>query len=218
MRKRKPKPKHKHKQLMLSENERRHKHQNQPRHPPFCSNAQTRGIWNECFNWPDAANFLLLIDPLHKWRPNIWITILDTSLASCLCLKTKDFSHECVAKDVSSVVIQIWVYTAFRFHLQVIWWRNSEDWGEKLWRRIPQPRAALGVVSKLPAVLPSPKLNRSLRVYHISCYWMNVQVEPTRSNLASAMLNSKIRPRAVVGYGVNIFLPSPPNYVTRSPG
>ena len=24
--------------------------------------------------------------------------------------------------------------------------------------------------------------------------------------------------RAVVGYGVKIFLPSPPNYVTRSPG
>ena len=38
------------------------------------------------------------------------------------------------------------------------------------------------------------------------------------SNLASAMLNSKIRPRAVVGYGVKIFHPSPPNYVTRSPG
>ena len=32
------------------------------------------------------------------------------------------------------------------------------------------------------------------------------------------MLNSKIRPRAVVGYGVKIFHPSPPNYVTRSPG
>ena len=32
------------------------------------------------------------------------------------------------------------------------------------------------------------------------------------------MLNSKIRPRAVVGYGVKIFLPSPLNYVTRSPG
>ena len=47
---------------------------------------------------------------------------------------------------------------------------------------------------------------------------MNIQVDPTRSNLASAMLNSKIRPRAVVGYGVKIFLPSPPNYVTRSPG
>ena len=37
-------------------------------------------------------------------------------------------------------------------------------------------------------------------------------------NLASAMLNSKIRPRAVVGYGVKIFHLSPPNYVTRSPG
>ena len=27
-----------------------------------------------------------------------------------------------------------------------------------------------------------------------------------------------LRPRAAVGYGVKIFLPSPPNYVTRSPG
>ena len=47
---------------------------------------------------------------------------------------------------------------------------------------------------------------------------MNIQVDPTRSNLVSAMLNSKIRPRAVVGYGVKIFHPSPPNYVTKSPG
>ena len=27
-----------------------------------------------------------------------------------------------------------------------------------------------------------------------------------------------LSPRAVVGYGVKILLPSPPNYVTRSPG
>ena len=47
---------------------------------------------------------------------------------------------------------------------------------------------------------------------------MNIEVDPTRSKLASAMLNSKIRPRAVVRYGVKIFFPSPPNYVTRSPG
>ena len=47
---------------------------------------------------------------------------------------------------------------------------------------------------------------------------MNIQVNSTSSNLASAMLNSKIRPRAVVGYGVKTFHPSPPNYVTRSPG
>ena len=44
---------------------------------------------------------------------------------------------------------------------------------------------------------------------------MNIQVDPTRSNLASAMMNSKIRPRAVVVYGVKIFPPSPPNYVTN---
>ena len=47
---------------------------------------------------------------------------------------------------------------------------------------------------------------------------MNTQVDPTSSNLSSAMLNSKIRPRVVVGYGVKTFHPSPPNYVTRSPG
>ena len=47
---------------------------------------------------------------------------------------------------------------------------------------------------------------------------MNIQVDPTSSNLAFAMLNSKIRPRAVVGYGVKIFHPIPPNYVTKSPG
>ena len=47
---------------------------------------------------------------------------------------------------------------------------------------------------------------------------MNIKVDPTGSNAASAMLNSKIRPRAVVGYGIKIFHPSPPNYVTRSPG
>ena len=46
---------------------------------------------------------------------------------------------------------------------------------------------------------------------------MNIQVDLTSSNLASAMFNSKIMPRAVVGYGVKIFHPSPPNYVTRSP-
>ena len=47
---------------------------------------------------------------------------------------------------------------------------------------------------------------------------MNIQVDSTSSNLASAMLNWKIRPGAVVGYGVKIFHLSPPNYVTRSPG
>ena len=48
---------------------------------------------------------------------------------------------------------------------------------------------------------------------------MNIQSKLDElSNLASAMLNSKIRPRAVVGYGVKIFHPSPPNYVPRSPG
>ena len=43
------------------ENERRHEQQNQPRHPPFCSDAQTRGIWSDCFNWPGVQNFLVLM-------------------------------------------------------------------------------------------------------------------------------------------------------------
>ena len=47
---------------------------------------------------------------------------------------------------------------------------------------------------------------------------MNIQEDPTSSNLAFAMLNSKIRPRPVVGYSVKIFHPIPPNYVTKSPG
>ena len=31
---------------------------NQPHRPPFnfCSNVQTRRIWNECFNWPDTGS------------------------------------------------------------------------------------------------------------------------------------------------------------------
>ena len=88
--------------------------------------------------------------------------------------------------------------------------------GKKNFNAVSHKRAAFVVVSKLPAAFP--KLSRSFRVYHISCYWMNIQVDSMSSNLASAMLNSKIRPCAVVGYGVKIFHPSPPNYITRSPG
>jgi len=101
------------------------------------------------------------------------------------------------------------------------WWSGDVIWrtGKKNFNAVsPQPRAALGVVSTLPAAFPLPKLNRSFRVYHISFYWMNIQVDTTSSNLASAMLNSKIRPRAVAGYGVKTPHPSPTNYVTRSPG
>ena len=36
---------------------------------------------------------------------------------------------------------------------------------------------------------------------------MNIQEDPTRSNLASAMLNSKIRPRAIVGTALKFFIP-----------
>ena len=36
--------------------------------------------------------------------------------------------------------------------------------------------------------------------------------------ILQGVLKQHLRPRAVVGYGVKFFLPSPPNYVTRSPG
>ena len=36
--------------------------------------------------------------------------------------------------------------------------------------------------------------------------------------ILQGVLKQHLRPRAVVRYGVKIFLPSPPNYVTRSPG
>ena len=36
--------------------------------------------------------------------------------------------------------------------------------------------------------------------------------------ILQGVLKEHLLPRAVVGYGVKIFLPSPPNYVTRSPG
>ena len=36
--------------------------------------------------------------------------------------------------------------------------------------------------------------------------------------ILQGVLKQHLRPRAVVGYGVKIFLPSPPNYVNRLPG
>ena len=36
--------------------------------------------------------------------------------------------------------------------------------------------------------------------------------------ILQGVLKQNLRPCAVVGYGVKIVLPSPPNYVTRSPG
>ena len=50
---------------------------------------------------------------------------------------------------------------------------------------------------------------------------VKVEVELTRSALATAtVLNSKqhLRSRAVVGYGIKIFVPRPLHYITRSPG
>ena len=37
-------------------------------------------------------------------------------------------------------------------------------------------------------------------------------------DILQGVRKQRLRPRAVVGYGVEILLPSPPNYVSRSPG
>ena len=57
----------------------------------------------------------------------IWVTILYTSLASCLCFKTKDFSHECEAKDVSSIVIQIWAPFMQRVYEQLFYFKSRKN-------------------------------------------------------------------------------------------
>ena len=84
----------KHKQLILSENERRHKHQNQPRHPPFCSNAQTRRIWNERFNWPDVANFLVLMPCFVFTRRKVNASIKHKQLMLILSENERRHKHQ----------------------------------------------------------------------------------------------------------------------------
>ena len=50
----------------------------------------------------------MLIDPLHKWRLNLNNNI-HTSLASHSCENSFVLKHECEAKDVPSMVIQLLV-------------------------------------------------------------------------------------------------------------
>ena len=77
---------------LCCENERRRKHPNQPWRPPFCSNAQTRGILNECFNWPDVAHFAYFhttqanasISAKHKEKEKFWFLRLCVHLRLCL--------------------------------------------------------------------------------------------------------------------------------------
>ena len=53
-----------------------------------------------------SGKLLRIIDPLHKWRLNLnnntWYILRLT-----LMFKTKKFPHECEAKNVPSIVIQI---------------------------------------------------------------------------------------------------------------
>ena len=52
-------------------------------------------------------------------------------------------------------------------YLQVIWWRNSEDWEENFKRRIPQPRAALNVIFEFN--------NAKARLDLVGSKWMFIQ-------------------------------------------
>ena len=54
----------------------------------------------------DKPYLLMAIGSLHKWCLNL-NNNTHTSLASHSCFKTKEFSQECEAKDVPSIVIQI---------------------------------------------------------------------------------------------------------------
>ena len=49
-----------------------------------------------------------LIDSLHKWRLNL-NNNTHTSLASHSCENSFDLNHECEAKNVQSIVIQIYI-------------------------------------------------------------------------------------------------------------
>ena len=54
------------------------------------------------------ARLWWFIDPLHKWRLHLNNNTY-TSLASHSCKKSFVLKHEYEAKDVSSIVIQIWM-------------------------------------------------------------------------------------------------------------
>ena len=97
-------------------------------------------------------------------------------------------------------------------YYQVIWWRNSEDWDETFKRRIPQPRAALFSNSTWQRrLLECSFSNRKCGKHGMICWVLAME-------MMQGVWKQDLRPRTVVGYGVKIFLPSPPNYVTRSPG
>ena len=60
---------------------------------------------------------------------------------------------------------------------------------------------------------------RACRVYlNVHSVTGNVVDTVLAMEMLKGVWKQHLRPRAVVGYGVKMFLPSPPNYVTRSPG
>ena len=77
--------------------------------PPFRSNAQQQGIWNECFNWPDVANFPCAYAAFrfHPTQPNASISasarkmkkikkmihVLVLVLCACIMLASTPFSR-----------------------------------------------------------------------------------------------------------------------------
>ena len=103
---------------------------------------------------------------------------------------------------------------------QVIWWRNLEDWGENL---TPYPTTARGLECYFRIQHGRGEV-RSRR-FPLECsfsnrkYGRNVMIcWILAMKILQEIWKQNLRPGAVVGYGVKIFLPSPPNYVTRSPG
>ena len=54
-----------------------------------------------------SSRFRGRIDPLHKWLPNLSNNNVYI-LSLVFMFQDKGLSHECEAKDVTSIVIQIW--------------------------------------------------------------------------------------------------------------
>ena len=60
---------------------------------------------------------------------------------------------------------------------------------------------------------------RGRRIYlNVHSVTGNVVGKDLAMEMLHGVWKQHLRPRAVVGYSIKIFLPSPPNYVSRSPG
>ena len=86
---------------------------------PMCTRELSVTIWVCTKEWEKTVTFWVLLSTLF----------VALKVGSCrTCGRWGNFRAPHPARGKS---------------IQVIWWRNSEDWDEKFQRRIPQPRAAL---------------------------------------------------------------------------